>query len=210
MSEQGVELQAASTIQDVDDEAEAPGVCGLPHKATAQHHLAPAEHATQTARTIWWFRHDDESRSPRDEANYTWSESARESLDTDEANEALRRDHAWLKKNNHILAKQNAQLMAQIEALEQDAALRANMAASSHTQRDRDVDKLMVELHSANEETACAERHSGRRRGTGCKDTPRASARARTATRRCTCSTCHSHGQEGAGIKALKGLLGLP
>ena len=43
--------------------------------------------------------------------------------------------------------------MAQIEALEQDAALRVIMAASSHKKRDRDVDKLMVELHSANEES---------------------------------------------------------
>lgn len=152
MSEQGVELEAANAIQDVDDDAEEPGIRGLPHTAIAQYNLAPADFATQSAGTIWWLRPYDECPSPRDEASDTGSESARESLDTDEANEALRRDNAWLKKHNHILTKQNAQLMAQIEALAQDAALRVNMAASSHKQRARYVDKLMAELHSAHEE----------------------------------------------------------
>ena len=89
-------------------------ISGLPHKATAQHNLVPAEPVTQSIGTILWLRPDVECRSPRDEASDTGSESARESLDTDEANEALRRDNAWLKKHNHLLTKQVQELERQL------------------------------------------------------------------------------------------------
>lgn len=63
------------------------------------------------------------------------------------------RGNTTLEQSLTTMDKQNTHLMAQHRALVHDAAMRVSMAASSHKQRDRDVDKLMEELHSANEDT---------------------------------------------------------
>ena len=100
--------------------------------------------------------------------------------------------------------------MAQIEALYHDAALRVNMAASSHKQRDRDVDKLMVELHSAHEANralkATVVDEAVRRAKTLQEQVPELERQLAYA------HVAHATAMDkrGADIKALQGLFGKP
>ena len=135
-------------LEGAGDEAGEPGVCGLPHKATAQRNLVPAEPATQSSGAICWLYGEDGYRPPADGASDNGSESAEESLDTDEANDALRLDNARLEQQIHILTKHNAHLLAHIGALEQDAATRVNMAASSQGQV-QELERQLADVQAA-------------------------------------------------------------
>lgn len=85
---------------------------------------------------------------PADGASDNGSESAEESLDTDEANDALRLDNARLEQQLHILTKHNAHLLAHIGAPEQDAATRVNMAASSQGQV-QELERQLADVQAA-------------------------------------------------------------
>lgn len=104
--------------------------------------------------------------------------------------------------------KQNAQPAAQNAALAQDAEMRVNKAASSHKQRSRDVDRLMGELYSANEEHRALKAVYDE-----------AAQRAKTPQEQvhdleqqlAEAPTTHSAmDKQSAEIKGLKGLLGKP
>ena len=100
--------------------------------------------------------------------------------------------------------------MAQKEALELDAALRVNMAASSHKQRDRDVDKLMVELHSANENNRALQAIVGDEAAQGAKTRQEQVQELELQLADAHVAHATAMVKRGAEIKALNGLLGKP